>query len=96
MWVYILRSLSDPRRTYTGLAEDLEKRLREHNAGRSPHTSRYRPWLVEVAVQFTDLMRAREFEGYLKSGSGRAFAKKHFLSRAQPPLPLDSAPDQAC
>ena len=36
-----------------------------------------RPWLVDVAVKFSDECRAVAFEKYLKSGSGCAFAKRH-------------------
>jgi hypothetical protein len=36
------------------------------------------PWELVVAVRFEDARRAAAFEQYLKSGSGRAFAKRHF------------------
>jgi len=42
------------------------------------HTSKYRPWRVRTYVAFTKEKLAIAFEKYLKSGSGRAFAKKHF------------------
>ena len=76
--VYILRSLTAPNRPYIGLTRDLHKRLDAHNAGRCTHTARYRPWQVVVAIEFPDEDRALRFERYLKSGSGRAFAKRHF------------------
>jgi putative endonuclease len=79
-YVYLLRSLSDPRQRYVGLTEDLERRLREHNKGRSPHTSKYRPWGIQVVIRFDDDKKAAVFERYLKSGSGHAFAKRHFWS----------------
>jgi hypothetical protein len=47
------------------------------NAGRWPHTATYRPWAIDVLVQFTDERRALAFERYLKSGSGCALAKRH-------------------
>lgn len=77
-YVYVLQSLIYPNQRYIGMAEDLEARLRTHNAGGSPHTSTYRPWKVVIHLCFQDDERAVEFEQYLKSGSGRAFAKKHF------------------
>ena len=77
-FVYLIRSLSHPRRTYVGSAEDLETRFSEHNHGKSEHTARYIPWGLEVAVQFKDPTKADRFEVYLKSGSGHAFAKRHF------------------
>lgn len=77
-YVYILRSLSDPDRHYTGLTEDLEARLGIHNAGRVPHTSKYAPWRTETAIAFQSRDKAVAFERYLKTHSGRAFASKHF------------------
>ena len=76
--VYILRSLSEPKRPYIGLTHDVRARLADHNAGRCPHTARYRPWHLHVTIELPDEQRAIEFERYLKSGSGRAFAKRHF------------------
>jgi putative endonuclease len=73
--VYILQSLADAERFYTGITEDLEARLSKHNSGDVTHTAKYRPWRVKTYVAFTDESRAFAFEKYLKSGSGRAFAK---------------------
>jgi hypothetical protein len=42
----------------------------------NPHTAKHRPWRVKTAIAFTDRQRALDFEKYLKSPSGRAFAKK--------------------
>jgi len=39
-------------------------------------TSKYRPWQLKTYVAFSNEERAVAFEKYLKSGSGRAFAKK--------------------
>ena len=79
MWtVYIIRSVHHPERRYIGFTNDLDARLAKHNAGGSPHTSKYRPWELETAVGFTDKIKAAAFEKYLKTGSGFAFAKKHF------------------
>ena len=76
-YVYILQSLSDPGHFYTGITDDLKARLSKHNAGEVPHTSKYAPLAINTYVAFTDEKRATAFEKYLKSGSGRAFAKKH-------------------
>ena len=75
-YVYILKSLSDPNRHYTGLTEDLRARLAKHNTGGVAHTSKYVPWELKTYVAFADEAKAVAFEGYLKSASGRAFAKK--------------------
>ena len=77
MYVYLLESLSSPTRRYVGLTTDLRGRLSEHNARKSPHTSKYAPWRIVIAVWFADETKARAFETYLKSGSGHAFAKRH-------------------
>jgi len=77
-YVYILQSLSDPAQFYTGLCADVPKRLAAHNAGQSPHTSKYGPWKLLSFHYFAEPSNAAAFERYLKSGSGRAFAKRHF------------------
>ena len=77
-YVYILRSDSDPSRHYVGRTTDVDQRLEWHNAGPSGHTIEHRPWSVVVSLEFPDESAAARFEKYLKSGSGRAFAKRHF------------------
>jgi predicted GIY-YIG superfamily endonuclease len=80
MWyVYIIRSVSDPDQEYTGATEDLRQRIADHNAGKSAHTAKYRPWKLLWYSAFPDKMAALEFEKYLKSHSGRAFAKKRLI-----------------
>ena len=76
-YVYILQSLSDTQHFYTGITDDLKVRLSAHNSGGVTHTSKFRPWRVKSYIAFTDKHRAFAFEKYLKSGSGRAFAKTH-------------------
>jgi predicted GIY-YIG superfamily endonuclease len=78
MYVYVLRSIQDPEKTYVGATSDYERRFKEHNAGASAHTSKFRPWKTELVVWFSDRDKASRFEKYLKSGSGRAFASRHF------------------
>ena len=78
MHVYLLRSQSSPKQRYVGLTNDLKKRLADHNAGRSGHTSKYAPWELVVAVYFSDRRKAEQFELYPKQGSGHAFANRHF------------------
>ena len=77
-YVYILESESHPGRYYTGFTEDIKARPKEHNAGECPHTVKFRPWRLVTYSAFTDRNKALAFERYLKSHSGRAFAKKHF------------------
>ena len=75
-YVYILQSEINPDRFYTGFTENLDSRLNSHNRGDNSHTSKYMPWRIKTAVAFADRQRALDFEAYLKSPSGRAFAKK--------------------
>ena len=75
-YVYLLRSLSHPHERYIGFTSNLKKRFRSHNEGASIHTAKYRPWRLVAYFAFTDERKAREFEHYLKSGSGSAFANK--------------------
>ncbi|MBI3677185.1 MAG: GIY-YIG nuclease family protein [Proteobacteria bacterium] len=75
-YVYILAAAGREEHFYTGLTDDLKDRLGKHNAGEVPHTSKYRPWRLKTYIAFTDETRAVQFEKYLKSPSGRAFAKK--------------------
>lgn len=75
-YVYILKSEADESRFYIGSTSDLKKRLAEHNLGKSIHTNKFRPWHVKTYLAFSDKKKAAEFEDYLKSSSGRAFAKK--------------------
>jgi predicted GIY-YIG superfamily endonuclease len=75
-YVYILQSKNSPEHYYVGLTEDLRGRLKRHNAGEVPHTSKQRPWRIKTAIAFTDSGQAVLFERYLKTSSGRAFAKK--------------------
>jgi putative endonuclease len=77
MWyVYIIRSVKFPEQEYTGASEDLKQRIADHNAGKSNYTSKYAPWELLWYSAFSDKLTALEFEKYLKSHSGRAFAKK--------------------
>jgi putative endonuclease len=75
-YVYILQSLSNPERYYVGLTGDLKVRLEQHNAGQTFHTSKHAPWRVKTYVAFSDELQAVLFEKYLKTASGRAFARK--------------------
>ena len=77
-FVYILQSEVDPAAYYAGLSNDPSRRLMEHNRGESIHTNKSKPWKLVVSISFADPAKAANFERYLKSGSGRAFAKRHF------------------
>ncbi|UCF39287.1 MAG: GIY-YIG nuclease family protein [Acidobacteriota bacterium] len=76
-YTYVLESVSQPDQRYIGHTSDLRKRLAEHNAGSCLHTRKYRPWKIKLYLAFEEIDRARDFERYLKSGSGHAFGNRH-------------------
>lgn len=78
-YVYLLSSQRDPRKHYVGFTHDLKARLARHNAGQNVSTAPYRPWNLAAYFAFPSEPKAREFEKYLKSGSGKTFAKRHFF-----------------
>ncbi|HYF36416.1 MAG TPA: GIY-YIG nuclease family protein [Prosthecobacter sp.] len=75
-YVCLLRSEADSSRTYVGFTEHLRQRFKEHNFGKSVHTAKHRPWILETYIAFSCIEQARGFERYLKSPSGIAFANK--------------------
>jgi predicted GIY-YIG superfamily endonuclease len=77
-YVYRLRSINFSDQTYTGYTKDLKQRLVDHNYGESVYTAKYKPWQLESYFAFREESKAIAFEKYLKSGSGREFAKRHF------------------
>ena len=77
-YTYILRSLFAPDQRYIGSTADLKSRLAKHNKGDVPHTAKFLPWKVEAYFAFETKEKAAAFEQYLKSGSGHAFARRHF------------------
>ena len=77
-YVYILVSETDEKAHHSGITRNLNARLIEHNRGKCPHTAKYTPWKIETAVAFRSDAKARRFERYLKAGSGREFARRHF------------------
>ncbi|MFO1498173.1 MAG: GIY-YIG nuclease family protein [Verrucomicrobiota bacterium] len=78
-YAYILQSVSSPDHLYHGHSSDLKQRLSDHNTGHCPHTAKFRPWKMKFYAAFETLERAQQFEHYLKTGSGHAFASRHLL-----------------
>jgi predicted GIY-YIG superfamily endonuclease len=76
-FVYILQSLNDPQRLHVGLTDDVKSRLAAHNGGERPHTAKHGPWRLHAAFWFASEQLAARFGRFLKSGSGRLFAKHH-------------------
>lgn len=80
-YVYILRSIDHPEETYIGQTAKPAQRLAEHNRGKCSYTRAYAPWRFEAVIALADRAIGLRFEHYLKSGSGRAFANKHWRAR---------------
>jgi putative endonuclease len=77
-YTYILESECKPGERYIGHTSDLKQRLFEHNSGKCPHSAKFRPWKIKTYIAFEKSVQAQDFERYLKSGSGHAFASRHF------------------
>lgn len=77
-YVYMLNSEKSPKHFYVGKTGDLRRRFQQHNRGESCHTAELRPWRLVTYVAFLDKNRAANFERYLKTRAGRAFAERHF------------------
>lgn len=77
-YVYFLESVGSPGQRYIGLTDDLKARLAAHNAGHSPHTSKFKPWRLVACIAFDSRTKAADSEQYLKARSGHAFALKRF------------------
>ncbi len=70
-FVYVIVSESKGLRFYVGMSENVEKRLKEHNSGKTKSTKSYTPWKLFFTESFATRLEAREREKYLKSGSGK-------------------------
>ena len=79
-YVYILISEKDRTKFYIGETSDLDKRVKEHNKGCSYYTKRYMPWRLEIYIVFHSSLLAKQFERYLKSGSGKTFLKRRLMA----------------
>ena len=75
-YVYLIKSLARSEERYVGSSADLRERIADHNAGKSSHTAKFKPWELVTYVAFSNRAKAEQFERYLKSGSGHAFANK--------------------
>ncbi len=78
-FVYILQLSND--RYYTGCTQDINERLYRHQNGMVPYTVSKGPVRLIFYCAFPDKYMAFNFEKYLKSGSGRAFANKRLIKR---------------
>jgi len=79
-YVYILLNEAKTR-TYTGVADDVNKRLALHNAGRVKASRPYRPYNIIHTESFETLKEARQREKFYKSTTGRRKIKEMFFSQ---------------
>ena len=77
-YVYILRSEIEPARHYVGLTNDTARRLAEHNAGKSIHTNKFKPWNKVVEIGFDDPAKADTFELYLSPAQAEHLPRNIF------------------
>ena len=78
-YIYLIKALNFPDIFYVGYTTNLKQRLETHNSGGSIHTAKYRPWKLITYIAFSEREKAISFERYLKTASGRAFARKRLL-----------------
>jgi putative endonuclease len=76
-YVYILRCADG--KYYVGCTKDFKERMRRHRRGEVKFTSTRLPFEVITVIALHDQYKALALEDYLKTGSGRAFAIKHFF-----------------
>ena len=77
-FIYVLYSVEYDR-FYIGLTIDCERRLGEHNAGKSFATKAFAPWIIVHTEEYSTRGAARKREKYLKSAAGRKWRKKHII-----------------
>jgi predicted GIY-YIG superfamily endonuclease len=78
-FVYIIRSVKHPQKRYIGVTSEVAARVSAHNAGQNRSTAPWKPWDIDVTIEFRSERMALRFEKYLKSGAGHAFARRHFM-----------------
>jgi putative endonuclease len=76
-YLYILQSTIKAK-TYIGIATDLDRRLTEHNSGKTRSTKPFAPWKIIHQEKYDTRTEARKREKYLKSAAGRAWIPNQF------------------
>jgi len=73
-YAYVLLS-KNTGRYYKGHCSDLDKRLKEHNMGKTKATKLFRPWEIVYYEVFETLSEAINREKYFKTAAGRRYLK---------------------
>jgi putative endonuclease len=76
---YVLRSLKNGI-LYKGSTENIEQRLKSHNAGLVNFTSKHLPWDMVLFEEFASRSEAMKREKWYKTGSGRDWIKTQLAS----------------
>jgi len=77
-WVYVIKSEEGYK--YTGMTEDLRRRVEEHNQKRKSFwTKRGNNWRVIYSEEFSSSNEALKKEKWMKSGHGKKFLKERGL-----------------
>lgn len=74
-YVYILKSLKNGRH-YTGLTNNLDHRIREHNSGQTKYTKTAGPFELIYKETYNTRLEASKRERFLKTGKGRELLKQ--------------------
>ena len=81
--IYVIESQID-NRLYVGFTENLERRIKEHNDGKTKSTKGFRPWILVYSEVLYSREEARKREKYLKSGCGKEFLKLILQKKIRP------------
>ncbi len=76
-YVYFLKSLKNGD-LYVGSTENIENRLKRHNAGKVRSTQFYRPWKLVGQEQYETRAEAVKMEVFFKTGQQKEILKKKF------------------
>jgi putative endonuclease len=84
--VYVIRSIKDGR-FYVGITNDIKRRIKEHNSGKTKSTKGFIPWQVVLTESFPNRLEARKREVYFKGGSGKEYIKQYWSDSSTGYLP---------
>ena len=79
-YVYVLQSEIDIS-WYIGDTSDIDKRIIEHNSGKTATTNRKKPWSIIYFEASKSKEDAIAREKYLKSGMGRRYLKNRLKTQ---------------
>ena len=88
MWFYVYILQLSNGKYYIGCTSDVKKRYLRHSQGMVNSTKPYLPVKLVWCCSFPDKYIAYDFENYLKSGSGRAFASKRLIMKFNRPIEM--------